>query len=106
MNEMMGQACPGSPRDLRQIVGASTAAHESCLAALYVASIFIDETLNELIDYTNSCGGGTDTIGAMAGSIWGSMNGLSSVPRYMVESIERVEIMSRLGQRLYEQCTK
>lgn len=88
-------------RDIRRLIGVSSAARESCLAALYISSTFSDRAIMDLVGYVNSCGGDTDTIGAMAGSIWGAINGASSIPDTVLDSLEGAEIMNKLAVDIF-----
>jgi poly(ADP-ribose) glycohydrolase ARH3 len=74
-------------------LGNGIAAHESCVTALYLALRFRARSFLEMQQFITTCGGDTDTIGAMAGAIWGTANGSANLP---LQSLERLEQRDRL----------
>lgn len=83
---------PG-PTEVAGQLGHGVAASESCVTAVYVAVRFLNRTFLELHQFVAACGGDVDTIGAMAGAIWGAANGVAQLP---VEALERLEQRERL----------
>lgn len=55
-----------------------------------------NESLSYILESSNIGGGDTDTIGAMAGAIWGAYNGFNAVPSDLLHSTEGVEEMNAL----------
>jgi len=82
----------GALRDL----GNSVRAHESVVTAICLAQR--SASFDELITAAVQLGGDTDTIAAMAGSIWGARHGAEALPDLPVEARALVE---RLGRDLY-----
>lgn len=79
IEKMLVDQGPLDPNVIRHHLGTSTAATESCSAAIFIGLHFIRRSFSELIDNVIKCRGDTDTVGAMAGSIWGAHNGRGSI---------------------------
>jgi ADP-ribosylglycohydrolase len=60
-----------TPAEVRAELGNGIAATESCVTAVYIAARFLADSFESMISFVASCGGDVDTIGAMAGGIWG-----------------------------------
>lgn len=95
-----------SPRDVAQQLGNGIPAHESSVTALFLALRFREESFESLHRFVAACGGDADTIGAMAGALWGAMNGLSRLPSSMIEQLEQSERLLALGASLYHQVVQ
>jgi poly(ADP-ribose) glycohydrolase ARH3 len=78
------------PREL----GNSVRAHESVVTALCLAQR--SATFPELMERVIATGGDTDTIGAMAGAVWGARHGAGALPDLPVEERARIEDVARL----------
>jgi poly(ADP-ribose) glycohydrolase ARH3 len=74
-------------------LGNGIVAHESVVTALLIAAWFYDRPFEELMGFTISVGGDVDTIGAMAGGIWGAHRGRQPLP---AEPLQRLEDRERL----------
>ena len=70
-------------------LGNGIAAAESCVTALYLALRFLDASFEELHDFVVECGGDVDTIGAMAGALWGAHNGDAGLPTAALDKLEQ-----------------
>jgi ADP-ribosylglycohydrolase len=77
---------PMDPDAARRRLGNSIRADESVVTALHAATRF-DEFL-PMIEWITAVGGDTDTIGAMAGAVYGARHGIASLP---VDLLARVE---------------
>jgi ADP-ribosylglycohydrolase len=95
-----------STSDVIRQLGNGIAAHESCVTALYLALRFRDQPFTAMQQFIASCGGDADTIGAMAGAIWGAANGLASLPSQWLERLEQRERLSELGVCLHRQVAQ
>ena len=84
-----------SPEEVRARLGNGIAATDSCVTAVYVALRFLDAPFAEMLDFVATCRGDVDTIGAMAGAIWGARNGESALP---LDKLTRLEGAERLRQ--------
>lgn len=82
-------------------LGNGVAAHESCVTALYLALRFRSQPFLELQRFIASCGGDVDTIGAMAGALWGTANGGSSLPVDQLAKLEQRERLVSLATDLH-----
>lgn len=79
-------------------LGNSIVAHKSCVTALYIALRFLHADFSEMMQFIISCGGDVDTLGSMAGGLWGVYNGCEHLPTIKLEQRER---LIDTAQRLY-----
>lgn len=80
---------PG-PREVAQTLGNGMTAPTSCPTALYIALRHLDVPFGDMMDFVIECGGDTDTIGAMAGALWGICNGPDGLPDIALEERSRI----------------
>jgi ADP-ribosylglycohydrolase len=92
--------------DVRQNLGVKISSHESCPTAIYVALRFRNQPFSEMQDFVAACGGDVDTIGAMAGAIWGAANGTTNMPKEALLRLERRDQLIALATALYQFVTK
>jgi len=90
-----------SARDVRVRLGMGITAPRSCVTALYVAGRFLQDPLEALLAFVVEAGGDVDTVGAMAGAIWGARNGLGSLPPSVVRSVEDAARIEDIATQLY-----
>jgi poly(ADP-ribose) glycohydrolase ARH3 len=90
------------PAELRRLLGTGMAAVDSCPAALLIGFYYRTRPFLDLIRYVNRCKGDTDTIGAMAGAIWGAYNGFEAIPSELVQSLEDNEKIQILSEELFK----
>jgi len=81
-----------SPSEVAERLGNGIAAHQSCVTALYIALRFIGSTFDEMFDFIVACKGDVDTIGAMAGAMWGARNGHEKLPAVKIEQKRLLEL--------------
>ncbi len=81
------------PREVVARLGNGIAAVESCVTATYIAVRWLSQGFSDMQVFVGRCGGDVDTIGAMAGAIWGARNGAESLP---ADALERLEQRERL----------
>ena len=79
-------------------LGNGVSAQTSCPTAIYIAMRHLNESFEKMIAFTIACRGDVDTIGAMAGALWGASAGSSKLPAIMLES--RDEIVG-IGTQLF-----
>lgn len=91
-----------SPRDIRHSLGNGIAAPESCVTAIYLALRFVEEPFLAMQEFVAQIGGDTDTIGAMAASLWGVAQGYAHLPAEPLQTLEQHERLSALAFSLYE----
>jgi len=95
MRDWLGRDHATPPAEVRARLGTGVAAHASCVTAVYLALRFLDQPLAELLNFTARCGGDVDTVGAMAGALWGAANGAESLPP---EALARLEACARIRE--------
>ncbi len=88
--------------EVRSTLGNGVAAVDSCITALYTAMRFLNETFEDMIRFIAECRGDVDTIGAMAGGIWGAANGVSQLPRERIDILEQRDRIVAAANALYE----
>jgi poly(ADP-ribose) glycohydrolase ARH3 len=88
-----------TPREVASKLGNGVAAHTSCPTAIYIALHHRGDTFERMMQFAIDCRGDVDTIGAMAGALWGASRGASELPPIPLES--RDEIV-RIGTQLFE----
>jgi len=84
-----------------QQLGNGMAAVDSCVTALYIATRYIDLPFSKMLYFIQKCAGDTDTIGAMAGAIWGAYNGMNTLDRSDIETLESASRIEQLAEKLY-----
>ena len=87
---------------VRDRLGNGIAAAESCVTAVYIALRFLGESFAEVPAFAAACGGDVDTIGAMAGAIWGAANGASSLPSDSLSELEDRDRLLAAAAALHE----
>jgi len=75
--------------EVRSKLGNGVAAVDSCVTAVYTAMRFLNASFEDMISFIAECRGDVDTIGAMAGGIWGAANGVSQLPREKIDILEQ-----------------
>ena len=89
------------PADVADQLGHGTAASDSCVTAIYVATRFLDRPFLVLQQFVAACAGDVDTIGAMAGAIWGAANGSARLPADALQRLEQRERLSVIAAALH-----
>ncbi|MES2019230.1 MAG: ADP-ribosylglycohydrolase family protein [Pseudomonadota bacterium] len=82
-------------------LGNGIAAVDSCVTALYLGLRFLDRPFVDLLDFVASCGGDADTIGAMAGAIWGAANGAAALQHPALQRLEQVDRLREAGRGIF-----
>lgn len=90
-----------SNAQVRQRLGNGMSAADSCVTALYLALRFMDRPFAELLSFAAACGGDADTIGAMAGAVWGAANGAAALPQAQLARLEQAGRIRATAQRLH-----
>jgi ADP-ribosylglycohydrolase len=81
-------------------LGNGVSAQTSCPTAIYIAMRHLNESFEKMIAFTIACRGDVDTIGAMAGALWGASAGTSKLPAIMLESRDQIaDIATQLFNR-------
>ena len=82
--------------------GNGISASESCVTALYFAARFLNRSFNDMQQAVIKVGGDVDTIGAMAGAIWGAANGVGGLPQDKLKKLEQAGRLRDVALALYE----
>jgi poly(ADP-ribose) glycohydrolase ARH3 len=89
-----------SARDVAAKLGNGMTAPTSCPTALYIALRHVNTSFEAMMEFIISCRGDVDTIGAMAGALWGILNGSERLPQVRLEAREMlVDVATRMFQR-------
>lgn len=93
-----------SPADAAEVLGNSSAGHESVPTAIYAAAVH--SNIEEVVTFAVKCGGDADTIGAMAGAIAGARHGADAIPPRWLEALEEGDrgrsFVEGLARRVWE----
>lgn len=93
-------ASPDATEVARRL-GNGIAASESCVTALYAALRFLEKPFTDMMAFIIAGRGDVDTIGAMAGAVWGAVRGISNLP---AEQLDRLEDRDRLERVAHGLC--
>lgn len=96
-------AAPG-PKEAARRLGRGIAAAESCVTALYTGLRFLEEPFPALLGFVADMGGDVDTIGAMAGAVWGACNGAARLPGNALCSLEQRVRLEETARALHHAC--
>jgi poly(ADP-ribose) glycohydrolase ARH3 len=89
-----------SARDVATKLGNGITAPTSCPTALYVALRHLKTSFDAMMEFIITCRGDVDTIGAMAGALWGIVNGAERLPQVRLEARDMlVDVATRMFQR-------
>jgi poly(ADP-ribose) glycohydrolase ARH3 len=86
------------PCEVAEELGNGMTAASSCATALYIALRHLPGRFEDMMGFVIQCKGDVDTIGAMAGALWGAAQGAGALP---VVRLERREHLEEIGRRLY-----
>jgi poly(ADP-ribose) glycohydrolase ARH3 len=75
-------------------------AHESAVTSVYAFCRFPDD-FKAMVTYIVELGGDTDTIGAMAGGVFGAKNGVGALPAELLVRIEQRQQIEALARELH-----
>jgi ADP-ribosylglycohydrolase len=62
---------------------------------------FLHGSFEEMLKTIAACRGDVDTIGAMAGGIWGAANGAGQLPAHHLASLEQRDRINGVAARLF-----
>lgn len=89
------------PREVARQLGNGVAAAESCVTALYVAARFVESPFEDMLRFVAQGGGDVDTIGAMAGALWGAARGRAGLPAEAIAKLEQKDRLIMLASVLF-----
>ena len=81
---------PVSAKQVAKHLGNGITAPTSCVTAIYCAVRFLDDEFVSMLSFIKRMGGDVDTIGAIAGSLWGAYNGATQLPTTKIEQRELI----------------
>lgn len=84
---------------VRRHLGNGVFAHESVVTAVYAALSYSNASFETLLDYVRQIGGDVDTIGAMAGAIWGAANGEPRIPHGLLLQLDDFDLLNYIQSR-------
>lgn len=90
-----------NPGELARVLGNGIEAVEAAPAAAYIGLRFGEAAFEDLMACVIDVGGDVDTIGAMAGGIWGARNGASRLPLDAVRRLEQIDRLEKAAMALY-----
>ncbi len=73
-----------------------------CMIIAYDALLDCDGKWEKMLVYSILHGGDSDTIGAVAGGLYGAVYGKGDVPDSMLKTIEKQESLNKIASALYE----
>ncbi len=91
-----------SAREVRRHLGCRITARESCVTAVHLALHFRNLPFMDMQAFIAQVGGDVDTIGAMAGAIWGAANGYARLPAGPLSKLEQLGRLENLAAILYQ----
>ena len=96
---IVADAAP-TPGEVARRLGNGMTAPTSCPTGLYLAVRYLQRPFEEMMRFITACGGDVDTIGSMAGVLWGIVNGPANLPAVNLEGRRQlVDVATRLHAR-------
>lgn len=86
--------------EVRRELGNGMTALTSCVTALYIACAHMTHDFEQVMAFVGRCKGDTDTIGAMAGAIWGAVHGVQALPTSWIERLEDADLIKQAATNL------
>lgn len=86
-------------RAVKRRLGTGIEAHRSAVTAVHVANRFRE--FGPMMEFVVSMGGDTDTIGAMAGGIFGARHGPGALPEEALSRLEERGWIERVARKLF-----
>jgi ADP-ribosylglycohydrolase len=90
---------PVLPKQVARELGNGIKAKDSCVTALSIGLALRKAPFSDFLGYIREVGGDTDTIGAMAGAIWGAACGYRQLPEYLLKRLEQRQFLEELAHR-------
>ena len=88
-------------KTIKNNLGNGISAIESVVTALYFALMYREQDCFDMLSKIHKLGGDADTIGAMAGAIWGAFNGSSSFDVARIQKVENSSLIIELAEQLH-----
>jgi ADP-ribosylarginine hydrolase len=74
----------------------------TCMLMVYDALLDAGDSWEKLIYYAMLHVGDSDTVGAIAGGIYGAIYGFKNVPNFMLEHIEKKDELIKLAEKIFD----
>ena len=97
---------PVAPKQAAKELGNGIRAKDSCVTAVYIGIALREAPFSKLLTYIREVGGDTDTIGAMAGAIWGAVCGYGQLPEDLLQQLEQRRYLEELARRFAEAAVR
>lgn len=91
-------------KKIKSNLGNGIAAPLSSVTAIYFSLKYREQNYNSMLNQIIKLGGDTDTIGAMAGAIWGAFHGISHLDQNKIKSIEGHRKILALSESLFKKA--
>lgn len=88
--------------EIKRKLGNGIAAPQSCVTAIYFSLKYRNQEFSSMLNQITKLGGDTDTIGAMAGAIWGSFNQSDLLDYQQIQLIENHDKIISLSKQLFD----
>ena len=89
-----------SHRQAIQMLGEGWVAEEALAIALYC--VLVAKDFSQLINYSVSHGGDSDSTGSIAGNLWGAMHGLNGIPQPWLAQLEAHQCINQMALALFD----
>jgi poly(ADP-ribose) glycohydrolase ARH3 len=87
---------------IKNKLGNGIAAIQSTITAIYFSLKYREQSFDSMQNKIHKLGGDADTIGAMAGAIWGAFNGSELLDKNKIELVEDSETIILLAGKLHD----
>ncbi|MCI5209537.1 MAG: hypothetical protein D3910_12270 [Candidatus Electrothrix sp. ATG2] len=87
------------PKQVASELGNGIRAKDSCVTAFFIGIALSGAPFSRLLRYIREVGGDTDTIGAMAGAIWGASSGYRKLPEELLRQLDQRQYLEELAHR-------
>jgi poly(ADP-ribose) glycohydrolase ARH3 len=101
-SEWLASGAEYKSKEISKALGNGMTALDSCISALYIALSYRNKQFDEMIRLVQLGGGDADTIGSMAGAIWGAYNGKKILDTELMDGVEMPERYKDVAEILYD----
>lgn len=88
--------------EIRKQLGNGMAAADSVITSIFIGLTNAENEFDKLLEMAIKLGGDTDTIAAMAGSIWGALRGIEQLTRESQDELENDVLIRKTARDLLE----
>ena len=101
-SEWLASGAVYKSKEISKALGNGMTALDSCISALFIALSYRNKQFDEMIRLVQLGGGDADTIGSMAGAIWGAYNGKKILDTELMDGVEMPERYKDVAEILYD----